>query len=141
MQAEEPDASSYYESDAMSATSYPWWVLLFALAVVAALGYSLVLLPHNIVLARELHEATQLDGAGQYAAAEPHFAAVLTSAPGSKRARLGMAHALFADDQPGNDLEGLRLIADLKLDRHDWEWLSPVMPEAYRNQFSEEKER
>jgi hypothetical protein len=61
--------------------------------------------------------------------------------PGSRAARIGMAHALFADGVPANDAQGMALIANLKLEKSDWRELSPVMPDAYRDQFIESEER
>lgn len=134
------DAEGLPEYPALGAFNYPWWVILLGLAVVGAFGYSLLSLPSNIVLARELHEAKQLDEAGNYAAAEKDYAAVLAGMPRSRAAQIGMAHALFADGDAANDPQALALIGDMKLDKDDWRTLSAVMPEAYREQFSATEE-
>lgn len=135
------DAEGLPEYPALGAFAYPWWVILLGLAVVGAFGYSLLSLPGNIVLARELHEARQLDEAGNYAAAEKDYAAVLAGMPRSRAAQIGMAHALFADGDTANDLQGMVLIADLELDKDEWRTLSAVIPEAYRDQFTTTEER
>jgi hypothetical protein len=59
--------------------------------------------------------------------------------PQSKAARLGMAHALFADTLPENDLQGLALLANLTIDDHEWKKLATVMPEEFQRQFTPEK--
>lgn len=127
------------EMQAMRATSYPWWVIAFGAAVLLAFGYSLLSLPHHIFLARELAAAKRLDAAGDYPGAEKHYSVLLADMPGSKPARLGMAHALFADHDEGNDPAGLALLTDLTIDDGEWAQLQPVMPQAYQSLFVVEK--
>ena len=119
--------------------SYPWWVIGLGAAVLAAFLYSLVSLPHHIALARELADAKRRDAARDYVGAEQEFAALLKDMPGSKPARLGMAHAVFADADTSNDQVGLALLADLQLNKDEWRNLSAVMPARYQEQFVEEQ--
>lgn len=133
------EAEPFPEYPQLGAFNYPWWVILLGLAVLVAFGYSLLSLPHNIVLARELAAAGRLDTAHDYAGAEAHYAVLLADMPESKAARIGMAHAQFADADAANDLQALTLLTDLKLDRSEWEDLEAVMPEAYRAQFVQER--
>ncbi len=123
----------------LSATSYPWWVVGFGLLVLAAFGYSLFSVPRHVALARQLAAAERLDSEAKYPAAEKLYASLLADMPESKAARLGMAHALFADTTPENDLTGLALLANLTIDDQEWKKLTPVMPEAFQRQFTQEK--
>lgn len=124
---------------ALSATSYPWWVLALGAVVLLAFGYSLLSLPRHIALARELAQAERLDRAADYPAAERHYAALLTEMPGSRPARIGMAHALFADDDASNDPAAMEVLAGLSLPSYDWDRLERVMPPEYRKLFVREK--
>ncbi|UYY57750.1 hypothetical protein [Sphingomonas sp. S2-65] len=132
-------AEPYEDAPALSATSYPWWVVAFAILILVAFGYSLLSLPRHIALAHELARAERLDAATDYTGAERVYTSLLTQMPGSKAARIGMAHAVFADAESGNDPDGMVLLAGLSLQEAEWNRLEPVMPSEYRAQFVREK--
>lgn len=118
---------------------YPLWIIGFALVIVGACGYASLSLPAYFTTARMFAAAKHLDAAGRHAEAEPGLRAVLQRSPGSRKARLALAKALFSDDDPGNDVEALQLLAGLKLTKSEWDEISPFMPETYRRMFVQEK--
>lgn len=118
---------------------YPFWITAFTLVVVGTCGYASLSLPENFTTARMFADAKHLDASGRHADAEPGLRAVLQRSPGSRKAKLALAKAVFADDDPGNDIEAMRLLVGLKLTKSEWESIRLYMPESYRKMFVEEK--
>ena len=124
---------------ALSATSYPVWVSVFGLLVLAAFGYSSISLPHNIALAKILSRANSLDAAQNYVGAEQAYTSLLRDMPTSEAGRLGMAHALFADADVSNDPAALALLEGIQLQGEEWDRIASVMPAEYQRLFVREK--
>lgn len=116
--------------------NYPIWVYVFGIAVIFVLGFCALSLPHDIALARKLHEAKELRQNGKFAAAEEALRYVLREMPDSKSARLEYAQAIFEDGDEANDEAGLAALTGIKLDSSEWARVSQHMPEKYRQMFS-----
>jgi hypothetical protein len=118
---------------------YPIWVILSAVAVIAAAAYSAMSLPIYFPAARNLAEAKRSDARGDHVGAVALYRAVLAVSPQSEKARIGLAKALFETGGTQNDAEAFSLLVGVKLDKSDWEELKAVMPPEYQARFQETK--
>jgi hypothetical protein len=72
-------------------------------------------------------------------AAEAHLLGVLRLDPSSKSARIDIAVLLLADPSEAQQLRGLDYLTGIKLDKYEWQRVSAVLPDKFRNAFTSTK--
>ncbi len=65
----------------------------------------------------------------------PRRLEVLRAFPSSKSARIEIATLLLADPQEGQQLRGLDYLGGIELYKYEWQRVSAVLPERFRNRF------
>ena len=120
--------------------SYPFWVIAFALLVVGATAYSSFSIPSYYRAAKDAADASHAYAAGNIARAESLDREALAIAPSSKKVRITLAKAMFADHDPKNDRDALGLLVGLDIDETEWNDLSTVMPAEYQALFTRHEE-
>jgi hypothetical protein len=125
----------------LKAHRYPAWLLGFASLVVAAVVYSATLIPPYFNAAVALTHGHWAVGAKDRTAAEAYYLDVLQLVPSSKAARLELAILLLAEPSEARQRRGLYYLTGIKLDKHDWEKVSAVLPDKFRGAFTTTSKR
>jgi hypothetical protein len=125
----------------LMAHRYPAWLLGFTALVFAAVAYSATLIPPYLEAAVALTHGHRAVGAKDRTAAEAYYLDVLRLLPSSKAARLELAILLLAEPSEAQQRRGLDYLTGIKLDKHDWEKVSAVLPDKFRGAFTTTSKR
>jgi hypothetical protein len=119
----------------LKAHRYPAWLLGFSALVVAAVVYSATLIPPYLEAVAALTHGHRAVGAKDRTAADAYYLDVLRLVPSSKAA-LELAILLLAEPSEARQRRGLDYLAGIKLDKHDWQKVSAVLPDKFRGAFT-----
>ena len=115
--------------------SYPVWLSAFALAVLGALAYSLMLAEPYLDVYLSLQRAEAAYERGDRAMAEAQYTEVLTAFPSSERGHIGIAIVLLSHASEAKQLAGFNHLTGIKLNNSDYQRILKVIPEKYRGNF------
>ncbi|HMA74766.1 MAG TPA: hypothetical protein VKP67_25230 [Xanthobacteraceae bacterium] len=115
---------------------YPAWLVFFTALLLGAILYSATLIPPYLDAFVALHRAKAAVAAGDRAASEARLLDVLHAFPSSKPARIEIAVLLLANPAEAQQRRGLGYLEGIKLGKYEWQRVSAVLPEKFRNAFS-----
>ncbi len=116
---------------------YPLWVKLFSLLLLFSFLYSLYLLPEYFGPSKKFKQGTIAYQNHSYVEAIRLFGYVLETVPSSKKAKIAIAKAYFANGDPNDDEKGLVFLQGISLDKDSWGDLVKVMPVEYYQYFKD----
>jgi hypothetical protein len=111
---------------------YPLPIIAAAIAMIAAVAYSLLSVPHLVAAGRDYRAGTSALSSGDYSTAFARLSRAHTEAPTSRKILIALAEADFAD---GHAASGLRLLEGVKLTSSEWNGLTAYMPAQYQKYF------
>jgi hypothetical protein len=114
---------------------YPAWLLAFTALVIGAFVYSATLITPYVKAFVALRRAEAAISARDRTVAEARLLDVLRLFPSSKSARVGIAVLLVADPSETQQRRGLDYLDGIKLNKYEWQRVSAVLPEKFRDAF------
>ena len=122
-------------AECMRAHDYPAWLVGVALALVAAVVYSAILLPKYYAAARLVDKAQQADAAQQLSQSASLLEEALRRVPDSKKIRVQLAYEDFKLPTEQDHDNAMGALMGVTLDADEWNKLATVMPAEYQNAF------
>lgn len=110
---------------------YPLWIRLSAGILSLAVILSIVLLPRYFIAARKLKSGIEAYKNKNFSASIQDLKYALKRAPTSKKSKIAIAKAYFANDDAEDDEKGLGYLHGVKLDKRERADLMTVMPAGY----------
>jgi len=123
------------ENKSLQRHKYPTIVVVFAIVIAMMTVYSLFLLPKYVFASKNLKTAEEASEQSEYDRAAALYLEVLNEVPSSKRAKIGIALALFSNDNLEDDEVAVIALSDVTIYPSDWEKLVRVMPVEYQEYF------
>lgn len=124
----------------LSPHKYPAWIKLFTGALLLSVIYSLILLPEYFVASKKFKLGVEAYSNRNYSSSIQNLEYAIETVPTSKKAKIAIAKAYFANGNQQDDEKGLEYLQGVTLDKETWADLTTVMPVEYQKYFNDIKQ-
>lgn len=124
----------------LSHHKYPAWIKLFTGALLLLVIYSLILLPKYFVASKKFKLGVDAFYSRDYSSSIRNLEYAIETVPTSKKAKIAIAKAYFANGDQQDDEKGLDYLQGVTLDKETWADLTTVMPVEYQKYFNDIKQ-
>jgi hypothetical protein len=119
---------------------YPAWIKLFTGVLLLSVVYSLILLPEYFVASKKFKAGLDAYNSRDYLSSIKNLEYSLKTVPTSKKVKIAIAKAYFANGNQQDDEKGLDYLQGVTLDKETWVDLTTVMPVEYQKYFNDIKQ-
>ena len=102
--------------------------------------YSLILLPEYFVASKKFKLGVEAYSNRNYSSSIQNLEYAIETVPTSKKAKIAIAKAYFANGNQQDDEKGLEYLQGVTLDKDTWADLTTVMPVEYQKYFNDIKQ-